>query len=82
MTVLPVLDWARRGRRSTFLMQLDIEKAYDSVDREAMGAYFTRIGLRNNPFYRLIETAMTSGTVSVTGASGLSEPFLTTRGIR
>ena len=42
-------------------MQLDIEKAYDSVDREAMRAYFRRLGLTASPFYRLLETAMTEG---------------------
>lgn len=33
LTVLPVVDFARSAKRSTFLMQLDIDKAYDSVDR-------------------------------------------------
>ena len=63
-------------------MQLDIEKAYDSVDREAMRAYFERVGLTASPFYHLMETAMTEGQVYVTGPAGLASPFLTSRGIR
>lgn len=53
-TVLPVVDAAVNSKSDLLLMQLDIDKAYDSVDRAAMLGVLQYIGVTNNPFYRVL----------------------------
>ena len=40
------------------------------------------MGLHNNPFYAIISKAIDVGETVITGPVGLSDPFLTSRGIR
>lgn len=50
LTVLPVIDRARCAKQSAFLMQLDVSKAYDSIDRPRMVELLTHLGLGSNKF--------------------------------
>lgn len=61
-----VLDVAKGEGRDLYLLQVDISKAYDSVDRSRMADVLTHIGL-DSPLFRFISSAASRGEVVVTG---------------
>ena len=64
------------------LCALDLHKAYNSVNRTAMDAIASHLGLPGNGFWMLMTLARDTGPVYITGTLALSAPFYTTRGIK
>ena len=61
---------------------VDINKAYDAVDRHAMDKILTHMGIADVSFVRFLRKVLDDGPTVVTGAPTLSTPFYTTRGIK
>jgi hypothetical protein len=59
----------------TYVLALDIEKAYDSVNREVLDKVMTHLGIANNQFYRLMVRARDMGYTAVKDGEHLSTPF-------
>jgi hypothetical protein len=59
----------------TYVLALDIEKAYDSVDRKVLDKVMTHLGIANNNFYRVMLHARDRGYTAVKDGEHLSTPF-------
>jgi hypothetical protein len=65
-----------------YVLALDIDKAYDSVDRRVLDNIMEYIGVADNNFYKLMQRARDEGATVIKGAVDLSTPFKTTLGIK
>ena len=65
-----------------YILALNLEKAYNSIDRYTLDAIMTHMGVADTAFYRLYTNVHDVGTTYITGPTSLSPPFHTTRGIK
>ena len=72
----------RLTHRPLYILALDLEKAYDSVDRHTLDAIITRMGVADTAFYRLYTHVCNAGTTYITSSTSLSPPFHTTCSIK
>ena len=72
----------RLSHRPLYILALDLEKAYNSVDRHTLDAIMTRMGVADTAFYHLYTHVCNAATTYITGPTSLSPPFHTTRGIK
>ena len=71
LSVLPVLDLARNPDLPVVFAAVDVEKAYDRVDRCAMDSIFSYMGVTDNAFYALYQACHNGSEVLLTGGGGL-----------
>lgn len=82
LNITSVLETSRAVGISPHLLQVDIAKAYDSVDRGRAWRVLEHMGVASSPLFKFIWSATTRGEVCTTGPRGLDRSFTTSRGIR
>lgn len=81
-SIIPVVEYCKARKLPTYLAAVDVNKAYDSVNRESLRSILAHTGLMTNRFIKLIFRAMTVGPIAVTGSTGLSDWFWASCGIK
>ena len=64
-----------------FIMELDVAKAYHSVQREQARTILQHMGVANTIFFYLLWHSLNIGKIMVYGGGKLGEPWLSSQGI-